>query len=143
MYFALVTFIVYLLQLTRDIYSGDIGDMVSAACVGGVPHPPGYPLFTLIGWFLCSLPLPLPPVTKVAILSAASSATAVFFLYKFSLKITKSRYLSVFSASILAFSHLFWFHAEVPEVFGFHNFFIAALLYFGYDYYEKPPYAFR
>lgn len=138
MYFALLSFFIYLAQMTRDIYSGDTGDLVAAACVGGVPHPPGYPLFTLLGHTLCSLPLPLPPVTKVAIISAAAGAAAVYVLYRFSLRITKSRYLSVLASSILAFSYLFWFHAEVPEVFGLHNLFVALLLYLAYDYHEKP-----
>ena len=35
--------LIYLHNLTRDIYSGDIGDLVTAASVFGVPHPPGYP----------------------------------------------------------------------------------------------------
>lgn len=138
MYFALLSFFIYFAQLTRDIYSGDTGDLVASACVGGVPHPPGYPLFTLLGHTLCSLPLPLPPVTKVAIVSAAAGAAAVYILYRFSLRITKSRYLSVLASSILAFSYLFWFHAEVPEVFGFHNLFVALLLYLAYDYHERP-----
>lgn len=138
MYFALITFVIYFLQLTRDVFSGDVGDMVVAACIGGVPHPPGYPLFSLIGHTLCSLPLPLPPVTKVAMLSAAASSVAVYFFYRFAYRVTSSHYLSLLSSSVLAFSHLFWFHAEIPEVFGLHNMFVVLLLYLAYDYYLMP-----
>lgn len=138
MYFALLTFVIYVLQLTRDIYSGDTGDLVTAACVGGVPHPPGYPLFSLIGHALCSIPLPLPPVTRVALISAAAGALGVYFFYRFSQRITQNRFYSVLAAAMLAFSYLYWLHAEIPEVFGLHNLFIIMLLYFGYDYYEKP-----
>ncbi|MBI1862492.1 DUF2723 domain-containing protein [Candidatus Microgenomates bacterium] len=138
MYFALLTFVIYLLQLTRDIYSGDIGDLVTSACIGGVPHPPGYPLFSLVGHMLCKLSFFHSPVTQVALISAMASAVGVYIFYRFALRVTKSRYLSVLSASILAFSYLFWLHAEIPEVFGLHNFFVITLLYFAYDYYEKP-----
>lgn len=139
MYFALLTFVIYVLQITRDIYSGDIGDLVTAACVGGVPHPPGYPLFTLIGHTLCSIPFPLPPVSRVALISAAASSIGVYFFYKFCKRVTSNNIsLATLCAATLAFSYLFWLHAELPEVFGLHNMFIILLLYFGYDYYEKP-----
>lgn len=141
MYFALITFVIYVLQLTRDIYSGDTGDLVTAACVGGVPHPPGYPLFTLIGHALCSIPFPFAPVTRVALISAAAGAFGVYLFYKFCLRVTQNRFYSVLSAATLAFSYMYWLHAELPEVFGLHNLFIIALLYLAYNYYEGPTVA--
>lgn len=135
--FFLGVFILYIHNLTRDIYSGDIGDLITAACVHGVAHPPGYPLFTLLGGMLCELPLPLPPVSRVGLISVFASVAGLIFYYKLAFRITKSLFLSLLSTSILAFSYLFWLHAEIPEVFGFNNFFIIIILYLAILFYQE------
>lgn len=127
--FFLFISILYLHNATRDIYSGDIGDLVTSACVWGVAHPPGYPLFVFIGNLLCHLPISLPPVTKVALISVLSSLFGLILFYKYSQNITKNTFISLLATSILAFSHLYWFHAVIPEVFGLNNF-IAILIIF-------------
>lgn len=128
---------VYLHNLTRDIYGGDVGDLVTAAYVFGVPHPPGYPLFTFLGHVLSRLPLNLPVVSKVGLISVASSLGALFFFYKFSYSASKNFLISILSTSILAFSHLFWFYSELPEVFALNNFFAIILFYLVLQYYKS------
>ena len=128
---------IYLHNLTRDIYSGDIGDLVTAAYVGGVAHPPGYPLFSLLGFILSHLPLPLPVVSRVGLISVFSSLIGLVIYYKFAFKVTKSVFLSLLSTSILAFSYLFWLTAEVPEGLGLNNFFAIVILYLSLKFYES------
>lgn len=135
--FFIATTGIYLHNLTRDIYSGDIGDLVTASCVHGVAHPPGYPLFTLLGGILCELPLPLPPVSKVGLISAFSSLIGLFFYFKLAERITKSLFIALLSTSILAFSYLFWLHAEIPEVFALNNFFAIIIFYFAILFYQE------
>jgi hypothetical protein len=136
-FFFVLVFGLYAHNLTRDIYSGDIGDVVSASCVWGVAHPPGYPLFTVLGAVLCHIPMPLPPVTRVALISLFSSIGALIFYFKLNERITKNLYLSLLSTAILAFSYLFWFHAEVPEVFALNNVIVMALIYYAFLFYEE------
>lgn len=129
--------VVYLHNLTRDVYSGDIGDLVTAAYVFGVAHPPGYPLFSLIGYFFSHLPIPLPVVSRVGLISVFSSLAGLIIYYKFASKVTKSLFLSLLSTSILAFSYLFWLTAEIPEGLGLNNFFVIVILYLAIRFYEK------
>lgn len=130
--------LVYLLKITRDVYSGDIGDLVTAAWVFGVAHPPGYPLFTFLGYlFSHYLPVALPPVSKVAIISVLASWIGLIFIYKFAFRVTKNFYLSLLSTSILAFSYLYWIQAEIPEVFALNNLFIILILYYSILFYEE------
>lgn len=137
-FFFLFVALVYFHNLTRDIYSGDIGDLVTASYVFGVAHPPGYPLFTFLGFIFSHLPLPLAPVTKVAAISAITSFIGLILFYKICLRFTKSVFLSLLSVATLAFSYLFWLHAEIPEVFGLNDFFTIVILYFTINfYYEK------
>lgn len=122
--------------MTRDIYSGDVGDIATASCIWGVAHPPAYPLITFLGNIMCHMPFPLPPVARVALVSAAASLAALIIVYKFSIRVTKNTFFALLTTSILAFSHLFWFQAEIPEVFGLHHFFVAATIYTFYLFYH-------
>lgn len=133
--------IVYLHNITRDVYAGDIGDLVTAAYVFGVPHPPGYPLFTFLGYlFSHYLPVALPPVSKVAIISVLASFIGLIFFYKFSFRVTKSIFISLLSTAILGFSYFYWLHAEIPEVFALNNLFAILILYYSIIFYqEKKP----
>ena len=45
----LVAFVVYALTVEHSVPSGDSGELIAAASVLGVAHPPGYPLYMLLG----------------------------------------------------------------------------------------------
>ena len=48
---------VYLKTLCPTIYVGDSGELVAAGYGLGIPHPPGYPLYSLVGHLFSKLPL--------------------------------------------------------------------------------------
>ncbi len=127
----------YLHNLTGDIYSGDIGDLVTASYVAGVAHPPGYPLFTFLGFLMTKIPFAIPVVTKVALVSLFASLGALIVYSIFALRVTKSTFLTLLSTAILAFSYLFWFHAEIPEVFGLNNFFVVSIITTAYFFHRE------
>ena len=49
----LVSFLVYFLTLGPSVGLEDSGELATAADHLGVPHPPGYPFWTLCCWFFC------------------------------------------------------------------------------------------
>ena len=67
----------YLSLQMPGIAGGDSGDLVTAAVVKGISHPPGYPLYTLLGWLLTRLPLGLPAAFTIGWLSPVPAAFAV------------------------------------------------------------------
>src|SRR5258706_45656 len=134
--------LLYFHNATRDIYSGDIGDFVTAAFVFGVPHPPGYPLFTFLGFIFSHTLFNLPVVTRVGMISVSSSVISLIFFFKFSRLVTKNIFMSILSTSVLAFSYEFWFFTEIPEVFGFHGLFVTSILYFLFIFYEEKKVSF-
>lgn len=128
---------IYFLNLSRSVYAGDVGDLITAAYVFGVPHPPGYPLFSLLGYFF-SHAFPLSSVAfRVGSISAISSALGVVFFYYAINKVTKNALISLLTACILGLNYLYWFYAEIAEVFALNNFFVCLLLYLGISCYES------
>ncbi len=119
-----------------SIYGGDVGDLVTAAIVGGVAHPPGYPLFTLLGFILTRLNI-FTPAFMVGLISVFSSSVSVLVYYFFSLKLTNSKLIAFISSLILAFNYLFWFYAEIAEVFALNNLFVIILMFLAYLYYKQ------
>ncbi|MCK4831823.1 MAG: DUF2723 domain-containing protein, partial [Anaerolineales bacterium] len=77
----LVVLIVYLSTLAPTItwehHGTDGGDLIAASQVLGVPHPPGYPLYVVVGHLLSRLPLPGGNLAlRFNLLSAFSAAAA-------------------------------------------------------------------
>ena len=130
-------FCFYLFFQTRGIFGGDSGDLVAAAAVWGIPHPPGYPLYTFISALLIRLPF-FTPAWRVALLSSLPSALAVVFLYLTLRQLVKSRLISLTASLTLAFAYIFWLNAEVAEVFGLNSFFICLLIFLILSWHQKP-----
>ncbi len=127
---------VYLHNLSHDVYGGDIGDLVTAGFVMGVPHPPGYPLFTLLVFLLSKLPITATVAYKAGLISVASSILGLLIYFFHTKNVTKNVAISYLGAFILAFSYLFWFYAEIAEVFALNNLFLIALLVLSIKFYK-------
>ncbi len=78
----LVTFGVYCATLARTVGFIDSGELAWASATFGIPHPTGYPLYTLLTYlFVSAFPF-LEPIVSINLFSAfaVSAATAGFFL---------------------------------------------------------------
>jgi len=74
---AVFVFVLYLLTLSPSTAMWDTSEYISAAYVLGLPHPPGNPLFVLIGRLFAVLPLgSLSVPVKINMLAALTSAIA-------------------------------------------------------------------
>lgn len=119
--------ILYIHNLARGTYGGDVGDLLATSIVMGVAHPPGYPLFTIFGFLLSRVHF-ISPAFMIGLISAVSGALGALFFYFLSLELTKSKLISIISTAILAFSYYFWFYSEIAEVFALNNLFVILLL---------------
>ena len=68
----LVVFIGYFLTLAPDLTLEDSGELAVGSFYAGVPHPPGYPVWTIYSWLFTVLV----PVSNIAFRVALSSAVA-------------------------------------------------------------------
>ena len=97
----LLIFIGYFLTLAPDVTLEDSGELATGSFYAGVPHPPGYPVWTLYTWFFTVI-LPFKnPAWRVAVASAVAGSTACGFL-----ALITSRGSSMMIEGIAAFKDL-------------------------------------
>src|SRR5687768_6987966 len=79
---SLAVFLLYMLTLSPTTAMWDTSEYIAAAYTLGLPHPPGNPLFVLIGRVFAELPIAGNVATRVNILAAVCSAVsaAMWFL---------------------------------------------------------------
>jgi hypothetical protein len=141
----LIAFALYALTLKPSVPTGDSGELIAAAYVLGVAHPPGYPLYTLLGHLATMLPGGSPAL-RMNLLSGLfdAAAVSVVFLtvYRLVAPAAGRRWLPLVAgavgALVLAFSSLFWAYSVVAEVFALDNLFAALLLLVGIEWSRRP-----
>lgn len=55
--FTIAVFYMLISCVPASVYSGDDGETITASCTLGIQHPPGYPLFSLIGKIFSFIPV--------------------------------------------------------------------------------------
>jgi len=71
----LIALVGYCLTISPDLTLEDSGELAVASMYAGVPHPPGYPVWTLYTWLFTELV----PISNIAFRVALSSAVAAAF----------------------------------------------------------------
>ncbi len=146
-----IAFVIYALTTEPGVPTGDSGDLISSAYVLGVPHPPGYPLYMLLGHLAMLFPGGS-PAFRMNLLSGIFDAVAVsvVFLVVYRLvayrvdgaRVVASRFApyvaGASAALLLAFSTLFWAYSVVAEVFALNNLFAALLFLIGLEWCRRP-----
>ncbi|MCG3209554.1 MAG: hypothetical protein FOGNACKC_03181 [Anaerolineae bacterium] len=101
----------------------DSGDLAAAVAVGGVPHPPGFPTYLLLGSLFVRLPVG-DVAYRLNLLSAVAAALTVA-LIGLILRRLLARHgdyqlaglCAATAALLLAFTPLFWSQAVITEVY--------------------------
>ncbi|MEM8606540.1 MAG: DUF2723 domain-containing protein [Myxococcota bacterium] len=119
--------VLYLLTLCPIVYWYDSAEFVTAAFTLGIPHPPGYPLYTLLGHAFTWLPIE--PALAVNFMSAAFAALAVSLVYLIGRQLGARPGSAFVGAGVFGGGKLFWANAVVAEVYCPGLAFMAAVLY--------------
>ncbi|OGF46612.1 MAG: hypothetical protein A2452_11395 [Candidatus Firestonebacteria bacterium RIFOXYC2_FULL_39_67] len=95
----------------------------------GIAHPPGYPLYNLLGNFFIHI-MPCSTIAfRVNLFSAFFASLASGLIFQTIKRLTKSSIISLTTALFFAFSPLIWKYAVLAEVFALNSFFAALLCY--------------
>lgn len=110
----------------------DGGDLIAAAHTLGVPHPSGYPTYTLLAWLASHLPVGS-IAYRVNLLSAVCAGLAAGLVcLSAQILLAHSPHRMALSAATgltLAFSSLLWSQAVIAEVYALLTLFAALLLW--------------
>jgi hypothetical protein len=135
--------IVYLLTLAPTITwahdGADGGDLITAAYTLGVPHPPGYPTYCLLGRLFAHLPL-RDVAWRLNLLSAVGAGLAALGLYLAVLEWRQGRKrgeqdavaAGLGAAWGLAFVPMLWSQALIAEVYAVNAAFVALILWLAF-----------
>src|SRR4051812_289509 len=77
----LIALVVYTITMQPSIPFWDCGEFAAAASALSVPHPPGAPLWTLVGRLAIILPTFTDLVARYNFFSVLSSALSIMLLY--------------------------------------------------------------
>jgi len=131
---------VYLLTLAPSItwaHDGvDGGDLITAAYTLGIPHPPGYPTYCLLGWLFAHLPL-RDVAWRLNFMSAAGASLAALGLCAAIRDWPQGKEVAgghpaaagLCAAWGLAFVPMFWSQALITEIYAVNAAFVVWVLW--------------
>ncbi len=114
----LASFAVYLATATPVITAGDSGELVAAAYTLGIAHPPGYPLYALLGRLFSFIPLGN-VAFRLTLMSGVFTALCVLIVYKVAVLVHDGRPSpgAAALALTLGFTGIAWSQAVYCEVY--------------------------
>lgn len=148
---ALVLFLIaaigYIKTLTPSVCAGDSGELTTAIYNMGSAHPPGYPVYSILGKLFTFLPIG-DIAHRVNLFSAFSGAASIFFLYLILIKLLGlnrdtgkldlSVHLPAIAGSFLfAFTTTQWSQAVIGEVYALNSVLLAAMIFVMVLWYEE------
>jgi len=138
----LLSWIVYMDTLAPTVSFWDCGEFIATSYTLGVPHPPGSPLYLLIGRFFTMLPIGNNIAYRVNLISPIVSSFSVMFLFLIIVQLLKSwgrpvkplQKIAVYGGAFIgamtfAFTDSHWFNAVEAEVYAFSTFLTAIVVW--------------
>lgn len=127
---ALALFALYAITAPRSVALEDDGLFVLSSYFLGIEHPPGYPLFTLIGHLFSKLPFG-EVAYRVHLASALFGGLSGALAWLCARRLVAGRMPAYLAALSLGLSPVFWSQAIIAEVYTLNTFFFLALVYLG------------
>lgn len=155
----IITMIVYCWTLAPTVSLEDCGEMATAAANLGVPHPPGYPIWTIICWYFTKIFAFVTfrgqpnPSWSVGLASAVFGALAAGFTSILICRSGRDMLRSikhateqigvetedlfcwvsgVASSLVFAFSPVVWSQSVIVEVYSLNAFFLVLIIFLAY-----------
>ena len=127
----LASFLVYFSTMAPTVSFWDCGEFIATSYRLGVPHPPGAPLFLILGRFFSLLPIPGDIAYRMNMISVITSALAIMLLYLIIVQFVRhwrghinsveDKIIAfgggVIGALVFAFTDSHWFNAVEAEVY--------------------------
>tara|TARA_B100001142_G_scaffold142371_1_gene143571 strand:- start:2229 stop:5219 length:2991 start_codon:yes stop_codon:yes gene_type:complete len=131
-------FILYFKTMAPTVSLWDCGEFIATSIIMGIPHPPGTPLYLIIGNFFSQIPILSDLGARVNLISPITSALSIMFLYMIIVylieKISKTESASAYYAAFIgaltfAVTDSQWFNAVEAEVYALSTLFTAIVVW--------------
>ena len=145
-----VPLLVYLRTLTPTVPFWDSGEFIATSYILGLPHPPGNPVYTMLGRVMSLIPFQT-VAWKVNFMSALASSLAALFTFLITVRslrrwfldgsTTPTRQLAcevggIVAAFFVAFSNSFWDSAIEAEVYSLSSFLVVFTIWLGFNWWD-------
>src|SRR5207302_2933194 len=127
---AAALFVLYAASAPRSVALEDDGLFILSSYFLGIEHPPGYPLFTLIGHLFTYLPF-ASVAYRVHLASAMFGALTCGAAWLCARALVGGRLPAYLAALALGVSPVFWSQAIIAEVYSLNTFFFLVLVFMG------------
>ena len=125
----LVTLGIYLVTLPRSLLPGDSGELIVASRTLSIGHPPGYPLYLMLGKLFASVFAFGSVAWRYNLYSAVLASATAGLMVLVLVKVGVGQFLSVAVAVGLATLETYWLNATTAEVYALNALFTALLIY--------------
>jgi tetratricopeptide (TPR) repeat protein len=146
-----ISAVVYLRTVAPTTSFWDCGEFITCSYILGVPHPPGAPLYILVGRIFSMIPFAQDIGFRVNVISSLASALTIMFTYLIIVRLVimfrgkpKDIYdrIITYASGIIgsltfAFTDSFWFNAVEAEVYAISVCFTASVVWLILVWYEK------
>jgi hypothetical protein len=125
----LFTLIIYLLTAFPSLSPvGDGAELVTNSYLLGINHPPGYPLYSMVGHMFVSLPAGNIPF-RLNLMSSFFSSLSSVLIFLSAFLLFKHKVPAIVTALIYSFSYTFWKLSACTEVFTLNLFLAVSMIY--------------
>jgi len=145
------TFIIYRITVAPTLSYWDCGEFLACSYILGIPHPPGSPVFIILGRLFSVLPIAADFCFRINIMSVISSCVAVLFGYLAVVRIIRFWYKEaeligwkriipylggIIGAFCMAFAETYWSNSVEAEVYGLSMAIMTMILWLMLKFYE-------
>lgn len=120
----------YAATASRGVITEDDSLFVLSSYFLGIEHPPGYPLFTLMGYLFSHLPLAT-VAYRVHLVSVLFGGLTCGLAWLCAKRLTGSSVAAYLAAFALGASPVFWSQALIADVYTFNTFFLVVIMLLG------------
>ncbi len=125
-----LTLIIYLVCIPKHYFIGDSAELITNIITMGVAHPPGYPLYLLIGKGFTELLFFMEPTVALNMLSAIFSAFVSIVLFEILLLKGVNHIIAFLSTFVLIFTDIVWSQSVIAEVYTLNLLILALQIYY-------------
>ena len=123
-----LSFLIYYLTLSPGVFGFDSAELATGVFTWGIIHPPGYPLYLILGKIFSFLPFG-DLAYRLNLMSAFFAALTTLVNYRILKLLAINNLVAAAGACIFAFSNYYWQMSVVAEVYTLHVFLLSLSLY--------------